>query len=65
MSTKTKEITKEQYNRAISKNKMIVPEDMENVFTASELYGYGIYGNSVFTENGKFYVKYNIGSSCD
>ena len=65
MSTKIKEITKEQYTRAINKCGMIVAEDMENVFSPSELYGYGIYGNSVFTENDKFYVKYNIGSSCD
>ena len=65
MSTNTKEITKEQYLRAMNRNGMIAAEDMSDVFSPAELFGYGVYGNTVFIENEKFFVRYHMGESCD
>ena len=29
------------------------------------IYGYGYYGGSIYESNGKYYMRYSIGSSCD
>lgn len=60
-----REIDREQYNRAVDNNGHIAPCDHENVFTASELYGYGVYSDTVYSKNGRFYVMFNRGESCD
>lgn len=61
-----REITKEIYDRAMMNNKHIVTkEDWNTVFTISESCGYGIYGYDLIEEDGKYYVLFNRGSSCD
>lgn len=60
-----REITKEQYERAQEHHGYIAEEDEEDIFTISELLGYGVYGTHVTKENGKYYVEYHIGSTCD
>lgn len=58
-----REITAEQYARA--KNGYLTEEDREAVFHPSELYGYGVYGGDVIRRDGKYYVRYSLGSTCD
>lgn len=54
-----REITKEQYERATQEH------DARGIFTDSEVMGYGVYGTKYAEENGKYYVTYSLGSSCD
>lgn len=58
-----REITAEQYARA--KNGYLTKEDREMVFSPSELYGYGVYGGDVIERDGKYYVRFSLGSTCD
>lgn len=58
-----REITAEQYARA--KGGYLTKEDREAVFSPSELYGYGVYGGDVIERDGKYYVRYSLGSTCD
>lgn len=60
-----REITKEQYERAKPNRNYIAVEDMADIFTVSELYGYGVYGARACKEDDKYYVYYSIGNSCD
>ena len=60
-----REITKEQYERAKLNRNYIADEDMVDIFAASELYGYGVYGARAYKEDDKYYVYYSIGDSCD
>lgn len=59
VTTKIKEITKEQYKRATEDN------DARGIFTVSEVCGYGIYGEYYYEKDGKYFVKYQLGTSCD
>ena len=60
-----REITAEQYERAIHNHGYLLESDKNNVFSASELYGYGVYGGSVFQKEGQHYVRFSLGSTCD
>ena len=60
-----REITKEQYERAMQHNGYIAKEDESSIFTTAEIWGYGVYSTKVKEENGKYYVHYELGSSCD
>ena len=60
-----REITAEQYARAKAKSGYLTEEDREVVFYPSELYGYGVYGGDVIERDGKYYVRYSLGSTCD
>ena len=65
MYTLNREITKDIYERALTNRKYIVGEDMKKVFDEAEMCGYGIYGTQVFEKDGKYFVHYYRGSSCD
>jgi len=54
-----REITKEQAEKVIHEN------DWSNIFSQSEVCGYGVYGERVREEDGKYYVEYYRGDSCD
>ena len=60
-----KEISKEIYDRAKANRNYIVSEDMNKVFSISQLCGYGVYSPLVYEKDGKYYVSYCMGSSCD
>lgn len=60
-----REITREQYDRALQHNRNLAESDKETVFSVSELCGYGIYDTYVFKRDGRYYVRFIIGSSCD
>lgn len=65
MNRYEKEITKEIYDRAKEKGGYIASEDMSKVFSISQLCGYGVYTPKVFEKDGKYYVSFYLGSSCD
>lgn len=60
-----REITKEQYDRAIRNGGVITRADRQEIFSDAERYGYGIYGASAFQEDGKYMVSYSRGETCD
>ena len=61
-----REITPEQYNRAVKNNGMIADCDKHTVFSDSELYGYGVYLPKVrMDENGRCLCSFKRGESCD
>lgn len=57
--TLIKEITEEQYKKAT------IDHDTSDVFTMQEVCGYGVYCEHFYEQNGKYYVSYQLGSSCD
>ena len=65
MSSGKVEITKDIYDRAMQHGKYIVNEDMDKIFSISQLCGYGIYGAIAVEKDGKYYCLYDMGSSCD
>ena len=62
---KERKITKEQYDRARESHGYLTESDKEQVFSASELYGYGVYSPIVFERDGEYFVSYQIGDNCD
>ena len=60
-----RQITQEQYERARQNFGYITKADEEAVFTDSERYGYGVYGNHVFERDGQYFVSFSLGSTCD
>lgn len=54
----TREITKEQYDRVKNEH------NAEGIFTLRECM-YGIYNEYYYQEDGKYYVSYRLGDSCD
>ena len=62
----TRQITEEQFDRAMANKGYIDDADQDAVFTASELYGYGVYAQRVFRNgNGQPCVSFMRGESCD
>ena len=60
-----REISKEVYDRAKANRGYIAQDDRKDVFSISELCGYGVYGDTVIKEDDKYFVVYTRGSSCD
>ena len=63
----TWEITKEQWedNTCINLRGERVVKDELKMFGESLCYGYGIYGTYCYEEDGKYFVKFSRGSTCD
>ena len=61
-----KEISKEKFEKlqAMSYDEQKA-EIFPNGIPSEWEYGYGYYGHSVFEKDGKYYVQYKLGSSCD
>ena len=57
--TITKEITKEQYDKATKEH------DATGIFSVTEVCGYGVYNERFYPRDGKYYVDYQLGDSCD
>lgn len=60
-----REITKEQYERAMGNRGYLEGEDLRKVFSESERMGYGVYSPLVYEEGGAYYVGFDMGTSCD
>ena len=54
-----KEITREQYINATENH------DARGIFTPQEVMGYGVYMEHYYEEDSKYYVRYELGNSCD
>jgi hypothetical protein len=52
------EITKEEYEKAKEKGAY-------SLFDECMLMGYGVYGAEVYERDGKYWLSYSRGSSCD
>ena len=59
MKKHIREITKEQYDKAVNDN------DCQGIFTSQELMGYGVYNRQFYELEGKHYVSFYLGDSCD
>ncbi len=59
MVTETVEISKDDYQKAIAEDAMAI------ITSPRLLYGYGVYSASVREIDGKYYLTYTRGSSCD
>ena len=60
-----REITKDQYDRAVANRGYLTKEDYEAVMTDAERLGYGGTTGSVFEDNGKYFVHCHVYDSCD
>ena len=60
-----REITAEQYERAVSNDGRLTQADKETVLTDAERWGYGASSTTVFEQNGKFYVHCIMWNNCD
>ena len=60
-----REISPEQYERAMTNNGRLFQEDEQAVLTDAERYGYGAFAMTVFEQDGKFYVHCSRANSCD
>lgn len=65
MRDEWREITKDIYDRSQKFGGTMTDEDKNQVFSAAEMCGYGIYGCHTYQIGDKFFVKYSAGSSCD
>ena len=65
MTSHKKEITKEQYDKAMKTNGYVSSELECELFNDCERWGYGVYCARVYEENNTYYVRYSLGSSCD
>lgn len=59
----TKEITKEKYDYYESQPS--VSASIKSEMPNDIICGYGYYGGYIYESNGKYYMRYSIGSSCD
>ena len=60
----TREITKRKSNDYYD-SQPNVSVAIKSEMSDDIIYGYGYYGGSVYENNGKYYMQYSIGSSCD
>ena len=60
-----REISKDIYERAMKHNGYVAKEDKDSVWDMAELHGYGVYDSRVSQRDGKYYVTFTMGSSCD
>lgn len=61
-----KKITKEQHEKAIKEHGgYIASEDMSEIFTPSELLGYGVYTPIAHKDGDDYFVSYGLGDACD
>ena len=54
-----KELTPEQWRNVTEKH------DTTDIFTAQEVCGYGVYCERYYAQDGKYFVEYSVGDSCD
>ena len=65
MTKYRRKITEEQYERAILNNGILTEDDEKDVFTFSEMFGYGVYMPKVIKDHNEFFVTFTLGNSCD
>ena len=58
MTEVKREITKEEYEKAKNQSPYTLISD-------SIIMGYGCYGATVYEQDGKYYLRFSMGDSCD
>lgn len=58
MTDVNREITKEEYDKAKEKGAY-------SIISEAIVMGYGAYGAMVYEKDGKYFLSYSCGSSCD
>ena len=61
------EISKEVYDRAMENRGYITSADMSELFTESQLCGYGVYSAIAYQDEvtNKYMCRFSLGDSCD
>ena len=65
MTKYRRKITEKQYERAMLNKGVLTEEDQNTIFTASEMFGYGVYMTKVIEDHDEYYVTFSLGNSCD
>ena len=65
MTSCKRQISKEVFDRALINGGHITGADMQQVFTMSELCGYGVYMPTVYKDGDKYMCQFEMGDSCD
>lgn len=65
MKTYEREITKDQYDRAMENHGLLCDEDCCDVFTQAEMCGYGVYMPVVAHLCDRYVVRFEVGDTCD
>lgn len=60
-----RQISEDIYRRAKENGGRISDVDVSAVWSRAEQVGYGIYGHKVYEQDGKYFVEYELGESCD
>ena len=60
-----REITAEQYSRALQNNNRLTEDDFKTVLTEAERIGYGATAYGVYQKRGKYYVCCHRYNNCD
>lgn len=63
MHYRKRTITKEMYDNAT--NGYLNSKDYDKIFSVEEMCGYGVYSAMVYEDNGEYYCRFTLGSSCD
>lgn len=59
------EINKDVYDRAMTHNGYIDNNDMDKLFSISQLCGNGVYSPKAYEKDGKYFCSFWLGDSCD
>jgi len=65
MSSYDREIDKELYDKCMECGGHIPAEMQHDFYGEAVMQGYGFYGDRVYEKDGKYFVRFSIGSSCD
>ena len=66
MTKRTKMISEERYKELVAMDRCDAIHAMKEEAPEDYKYGYGIYGSPVaVARDGKFYIEYTTGDSCD
>ena len=65
METYEREITKDQYDRAMENHGYLTDEDVDKVFSVAEMLGYGVYSPVVSHYADRYVVRFEMGDTCD
>ena len=65
IKTYRREISKEQYIKAMEHNGRLTEEQELEILGESLVRGYGVYGTAVYMSGDKYMLKYETNDSCD
>ena len=63
--TKSREISKEEYDKAMENGGRLTSDQELEILGGAYVYGYGLYGTAVYQKDGKYMVSFRHGDSCE